>query len=141
MKHVDVAIAIVARGVDVLICQRPDGVPFSGFWEFPGGKVEPPETLESCVVRELREEVGATVAPQVALTPIEHTYPHARVRLHPFVCRLVDGEPRPIQCSACRWVRASQLRDYAFPPANEALLDEIVAHLGNSSAPAKDPAG
>src|SRR5688500_2889974 len=72
MKHVDVAIAVVARGADVLICRRPEGVPFAGYWEFPGGKLEPGETLAQCVVRELAEEVGATVAPESALPIIEH---------------------------------------------------------------------
>jgi len=133
MKQVDVAIAVVARGVDVLICRRPDGVPFAGYWEFPGGKREPDETLEQCVVRELREEVGATVVAESALTPIDHDYPHARVRLHAFVCRLIDGEPRPIECSACRWVHVLELRTVQFPPANEALVEEIIARLAPAS--------
>jgi mutator protein MutT len=140
MKHVDVAIAVVARGAEVLICQRPDGVPFAGYWEFPGGKLEPDETLEQCVVRELREEVGAMIALEFALTPIDHTYPHARVRLHAFVCRIVDGDPRPIECSACRWVPAAELRTVQFPPANDSLVDEIIARLAPSGTDPSDPA-
>jgi mutator protein MutT len=139
MKQVDVAIAVVARGVDVLICRRPDGVPFAGYWEFPGGKREPDETLEQCVVRELREEVGATVVAESALTPIDHDYPHARVRLHAFICRVVDGDPRPIQCSACRWVAAVELRTVQFPPANEALVEEILTRFASSASPTTRP--
>ena len=139
MKHVDVAIAVVARGADVLICRRPEGVPFAGYWEFPGGKLEPGETLAQCVVRELAEEVGATVAPESALPTIEHAYPHARVRLHPFVCRLVDGDPRPIGCSETRWVRATALRDYTFPPANVSLLDNVLAHLSPAASDVSTP--
>jgi len=140
MKQVDVAIAVVVRGTEVLICQRAEGVPFAGYWEFPGGKLEPDETLEQCVVRELREEVGATVAAESELTPIDHDYAHARVRLHPFVCRLISGHPRPIECAACRWVAASELRDYAFPPANESLLAEILACLAPPATPSPNAA-
>ena|SRR5688500_15869632 len=140
MKHVDVAIAVVARGADVLICRRLEGTPFAGYWEFPGGKLEPGETLEQCVVRELAEEVGAIVAPEFTLPIIEHTYPHARVRLHPFVCRLVDGEPRPIGCSECRWIPAQRLADFRFPPANNALLADIIAHLAPGRDVVSDPA-
>jgi mutator protein MutT len=131
MKQIDVAIAIVSRAGDVLVCQRrPDG-PLGGYWEFPGGKREPGETIAACLVRELREELGVDVRPVALLTTIEHDYPHARVRLHPFVCVLEPGspDPRPIACQAAVWVEPPGLRGYRFPPANDALLDEAIAYF------------
>ena len=131
MNETDVAVAILYRSGMVLVCQRKAHRPLGGYWEFPGGKREPDETIEDCLIRELREELAVLVRPVAALTPIEHTYSHARVRLHPFVCVLdpASGTPQPIECQAAVWVEPARLRDYRFPPANDRLLDEAIAYL------------
>ena len=129
-NRVDVVIGVVARGGRVLICQRPEGKSFGGYWEFPGGKREHDETCESCLRRELREELGIDVTPVRALTPVDHNYPRGRIRLVPFVCTQVDtAEPRPLECQRAVWIRPAELRDYHFPPANEALIEEVIAHF------------
>ncbi|HWB55102.1 MAG TPA: 8-oxo-dGTP diphosphatase MutT [Tepidisphaeraceae bacterium] len=127
MKQVDVAIGIVFRGRDLLICQRRAGGTFADFWEFPGGKIEAGESPELCVVRELREELNIEVEPTRALDVICYTYPAFAVRLHPFICRMVSGTPSPIECQQVLWVRSDELSQYPFPDANRSLLDKLIA--------------
>jgi mutator protein MutT len=132
-KHrLDVVIAIVTRGGKVLICQRPAGKSFAGYWEFPGGKREPGETLEACLARELLEELAIRVTPVRALTTIDHDYPRGPIRLHPFVCAHEAGEPQLLAVQDARWVEPAELRHYRFPPANDALIEETI---GSLSAP------
>ena len=128
-QQIDAPIAIVVRDRLVLICQRKDDDALGGYWEFPGGKCELGETLEQCLARELREEIDITATPAQRLATIEHDYPDALVRLHPFVCRHVEGEPKLIECQDARWIEPAALRDYQFPPANETLLDEVIELL------------
>ena len=126
MMRVDAAIGVVRRDGRVLICQRKSDDTLGDFWEFPGGKCEAGETLEECLARELMEEVAIKVRVVRKLTPIEHEYPHGSVRLHPFLCQHVEGEPTAIECQRTKWVEAEELPGYEFPPANETLLEEVV---------------
>ena len=87
MKRIDVVIAVVVRDGKVLVCQRRDDDTFGGYWEFPGGKLEPHESHEQCLARELREELAIRIRPLDPLEPIEHDYPHARIRLHAMTFR------------------------------------------------------
>ena len=128
MKQIDAAIAVITRGGRILVCQRHETDTFGGFWEFPGGKRESGETLEQCLARELSEELAIRATPVAQLTLIEHNYPHARVRLFPFVCELDDTtEPRAIECQAMEWIDPPRVKSFKFPPANDALLDEVIA--------------
>jgi mutator protein MutT len=129
MKRVDAAIAVVVRRGRVLICQRKSQDTFGGYWEFPGGKCEAGETLEQCLGRELREEVDIVAKPLAKLSVISHQYPHVHLTLHPFLCEHVLGEPKLIECQQALWIDPSELRNYQFPPANEALLQEVVDRL------------
>ena len=131
MKQIDAAIAVISRGGQILVCQRHDTDTFGGYWEFPGGKREPGETLEQCLARELSEELAIRAKPVAQLTLIEHNYPHARVRLFPFVCELDETtEPRAIECQAMEWIDPPRVKSFRFPPANDALLDEVIAYFG-----------
>ena len=129
MKCIDVDIAVVVRGEHVLICKRRDETALGGFWEFPGGKREPTETAQACVVREVREEVGIEVRPTRSLEIIEHAYPDVRVRLHPHVCEHVAGDAQAIECQEFRWIKPAALRDYRFPPANDGLIERLISEL------------
>ena len=124
--RIDAAIAVVTREGKVLVCQRKEGDTLGGYWEFPGGKCEAGETLEQCLARELREELAIAARPLARLTTIEHDYPHALLRLHPFICELESGEVRHLECQASHWIDPLKLRDYRFPPANETLIEEAI---------------
>ena len=125
----DVAIAIILRGGKVLICQRPEGGSFAGYWEFPGGKREPGESVAQCLVREIREELGIEVEPVGALRPIDHDYPAGRIRLHPYLCTSQLGEPQALAARCAKWVDPQDLKQHQFPPANDGLIDEVIARL------------
>ena len=129
MKCVDVDIAVVIKDGSVLICKRRDDAPLGGFWEFPGGKREPEESAGACVVREVYEEVGIEVRPIRFLDVIEHAYPDVRVRLHPHLCEHIAGDARAIECQDVRWVEPAALRNYRFPPANDSLIERLIAEL------------
>lgn len=134
MKQIDAAIAVVTRDGTILICQRRQTDALGGYWEFPGGKREPGESLHDCLARELMEELAISATPVADLTPIEHAYPHARVRLFPFVCELDKAtEPRAIECQAMEWIDPPRVKDFQFPPANDALLDEVVAYFASKA--------
>lgn len=119
-----VACALVDADGRVLIAQRPEGKPMAGLWEFPGGKVEPGETPEETVVRELREELGIETKPAclAPLTFASHAYDDFHLLMPLFVCRRYWGIPEAREGQAIRWVRAKQLRDYPMPPADEPLI-------------------
>ena len=117
----------------MLICQRPDGGSFPGYWEFPGGKREPGETVDECLRREVREELAMQITPVHALSPIDHDYPRGPIRLHPFICAHDNGEPQLLACQDAAWVKPQDLARYRFPPANDSLLAEAVAWLTSDS--------
>lgn len=126
----------------ILIARRPlDGV-LGGFWEFPGGKREHGESLESCLKREFQEEVGLSVRVTDALPALDYTYDHGRVRLRPYFCERVDPRqtPQALAVSEWRWVGPEELAAYEFPPANAALLGHVVHALARGSSRANGSA-
>ncbi|HWI57618.1 MAG TPA: 8-oxo-dGTP diphosphatase MutT [Bacillota bacterium] len=125
MKVIDVAAALVFRGGKLLITQRLAGAHLGGLWEFPGGKREPGETFEVCLARELREELGIEVAVGELVESLTHAYPEKTVHLKFFRCRWLQHEPQALDCSAFKWVRATELLDYAFPAADAQLLEKL----------------
>jgi 8-oxo-dGTP diphosphatase/A/G-specific adenine glycosylase len=126
MNRIDVAIAAVFRQGRLLICRRRDEDPLGGYWELPGGKVEPSESPEACLARELKEELGVAAEVVMKLSVIEHDYPTVHVRLHPFLCTHTHGEPQPLAAQELIWIDPTALRNYRFPPANDALIDELI---------------
>ena len=123
----DVAIAIIKRGGKVLICQRKTGGSFAGYWEFPGGKREPPESIIECLAREIREELGIEVECVRALRTIDHDYPAGRIRLHPYLCTSRTGEPQALAARCAKWAEPRELKHHQFPPANDELIVEVIA--------------
>src|SRR5829696_6573139 len=125
--QVDVVIGVVLRDDGhLLVCQRKSNGHLGGYWEFPGGKREPGESLEQCLVRELEEELAIRVRPLAALDVIEHDYPAVRVRLHPYLCTHLDGDTKPLGCERLQWVGPTELAQYSFPPANARLIAYLV---------------
>lgn len=118
------ACALLDADNRVLIAQRPEGKPMAGLWEFPGGKVEPGETPEETLIRELREELGieTKVACLAPLTFASHPYEAFHLLMPLFVCRRYEGQPQGREGQALKWVRANRLRDWPMPPADEPLI-------------------
>jgi 8-oxo-dGTP diphosphatase len=121
MTVVVVAAAVVERDGRILVTKRPAGVHLEGHWEFPGGKCSPGETLEQCLVRELREELDADAAVGGELLATSHDYGERRIELHFFRCHL-RGEPRPQLGQDMQWVERGVLKTLQFPPADAELI-------------------
>jgi 8-oxo-dGTP diphosphatase len=121
------ALAVIEKDGAVLLTLRPAGAHLEGHWEFPGGRIEPGESPETCIVRELREELGVEVRVTASLGVIDHEYPDRRVRLHGFRCEIVSGEPRPLASDGMEWVRSEALRGRRLPPADQAVLPWLAA--------------
>ena len=117
------ACALVDADGRVLLAKRPPGKPLAGLWEFPGGKMEPGETPEGALIRELKEELDIDVAAK-CLAPLSfasHSYAEFHLLMPLFVCRRWEGDIAPQQGQQLAWVRAQKLADYAMPPADEPL--------------------
>ena len=118
------AVALIDVDGRVLLAQRPPGKSLAGLWEFPGGKVEPGESPEAALIRELREELGietwkSCLAP---LTVASHAYDDFHLLMPLFACRKWEGTPHPQEGQVLKWVRAADLRDYPMPPADLPLI-------------------
>lgn len=101
---VDAAVGILRKpDGTVLMAQRPAGKVYSGYWEFPGGKVETDETPSEALVRELHEELGIRAQSPFPWCCMEHCYPHARVRLHCFIIEQWEGELVSCENQALAW--------------------------------------
>jgi len=122
---VEVAAAIIEENGRYLIARRRGDAPLGGLWEFPGGKRMPHESIETCLVREVREEIGTDVAIIARFDRVVQTYPHATVEVHFFRCRLAHGQPRAIGCEDLRWVPATELAGYLFPEANAGVITRL----------------
>lgn len=118
------ACALIDTDGRILLAQRPEGKTLAGLWEFPGGKVEPGETPEETLVRELEEELGiVTRVPCLApLTFASHTYETFHLLMPLFVCRRYEGIPQGREGQALKWVKPQVLRQYPMPPADEPLI-------------------
>lgn len=98
----------------------------AGLWEFPGGKREANETIERCLHRELKEELGIEVALGQALESVTHKYSVMTVQITFFLARLANGEPRAIECAGLEWVTRENLAKFQFPPADQRLISRLV---------------
>lgn len=119
-----VAAALVDPDGRVLIAQRPADKNMGGLWEFPGGKLEPGETPETALVRELEEELGVSTL-ESCLAPVtfaSHSYEKFHLLMPLFVLRKWIGTPKPIEAQALAWAKPAELRDYPMPPADAPLL-------------------
>jgi len=119
-----VAAALVDSDGRVLIAQRPEGKQLAGLWEFPGGKVEPGETPETALIRELEEELGITVK-QACLAPFvfaSHTYETFHLLMPLYLIRRWEGEPESREHKALKWVRPNDMGQYPMPPADDPLV-------------------
>jgi 8-oxo-dGTP diphosphatase len=118
------AVALIDPDGRVLLAQRPEGKSLAGLWEFPGGKVDPGETPEAALIRELREELGIeTKASCLApLTFASHSYDDFHLLMPLFACRRWEGIATGREGQTLAWVRPEKLRDYPMPPADIPLL-------------------
>lgn len=121
----DVAAAVIRQAGRVMICQRMEGDSGGGLWEFPGGKREDGESLEQCVVREIREELGCEVRVGQLIAAIPAEWKGKALLLHFFDAVITSGVPTPIEVARIEWVEPSRLSDFEFLPSNKPLIGQL----------------
>ena len=130
-----VAAALIELEGLYLIARRKEGVHLGGMWEFPGGKCEIGESFESCLQRELLEELGVEITqPQFFMTH-NHEYPEKIVELNFFFCSILRGEPTSLGCAEFCWVKAEELGNFEFPPADMPVVSRLVDRARRTALP------
>lgn len=130
-----VAAALIRDRQRFLLTRRPEGRHGAGFWEFPGGKVEPGESGPEALIRELREELGIGVSVGALFRTLTHAYEDRRVELHFFEAEVIDGRPQPLDAAELGWFLPQEMPRLPILPADLVLVKELVA------AEAKDANG
>ncbi|MDB5365940.1 MAG: 8-oxo-dGTP diphosphatase MutT [Rhodospirillales bacterium] len=118
------AVALVDPDGRVLLAERPAGKQLAGLWEFPGGKVDPGETPETALIRELAEELGITVE-KACLAPFtfaSHAYESFHLLMPLYVCRVWEGTVQPLEAQRLAWVKVGDMDAYPMPPADKPLV-------------------
>lgn len=126
IPHKRIGVAVIWNDQEqILIDQRRQEGLLGGLWEFPGGKIEPGETVEECIQREIKEEIGIEITVGEQLISIDHAYSHFKVTLMVHHCQYVSGEPQAIECEQVRWVSLEKLEEYPFPAANVQIIEAL----------------
>ena len=126
---------MIERDGRVLAAQRSAVGAQPLLWEFPGGKIEPGESEEAALRREIQEELGITITAETALAAAVHPYPAGTIRLHPWICLLTEGEPIPHEHAAIRWCRPDELRALHWAPADLPVLEDYLKTQASGDNP------
>jgi 8-oxo-dGTP diphosphatase len=128
--EITVVAAILWKNGRFLAVKRPEGKPLAGYWEFPGGKVEPGESLEQALARELAEELGLVVSGCTRFAGKTHAYDHAKVSLHFMRVTAWQGEPEALEGQSMAWLLPEEAAAKRFLPADAQVLRELVKGEG-----------
>ena len=124
MKTIRVVAAIIHHQGTILATQRGYGE-VAGGWEFPGGTIEPNETPEEAIIREIQEELGATIAPERLITTVEYDYPKFHLTMHCFACHVAEGQLKLLEHSAAKWLTVETLDSVDWLPADAPVIEAI----------------
>ena len=121
-KNIHVACAVIERNSLVLVAQRSAAMSLPLKWEFPGGKIEPGESLEECLCREIVEELGVSIEVSRSLQPTRHEYPDLTVTLYPFICSTSTDEITVNEHAAVVWLPPDRLHELDWAEADLPVL-------------------
>jgi len=124
---VEVVAALIWQKDRFLICQRPVHKARGLLWEFVGGKTEPGETKQQALIRECREELDIGISVRDVYMEVDHLYPDLTVHLTLFNAEITDGEIRLLEHNDAKWIRPEEIQQYHFCPADEEILERIMA--------------
>ncbi len=128
LKHIEVVAAIILDGDRILATQRGYGK-WRGWWEFPGGKVQVGESREDALVREIKEELDATLVIDRFYTTVDYDYPDFHLTMHCYLCRIPDGHYTLNEHSEALWLTANTINSVQWLPADEELVAELFGNL------------
>lgn len=124
-QMITVAVGVIKNNDQILLAKRPDNVHQGGKWEFPGGKVEPNESVSQALVRELKEELSIEIAHPTHFMNIEHDYPEVKVHLSIYLIEQYKGVVTGNEGQAVEWVAIEDLHHWALPEANKPIVDRL----------------
>ncbi|QGU01749.1 CTP pyrophosphohydrolase [Corynebacterium kalinowskii] len=124
-KRIEVTGAVIVRDGKVLCARRGEGKSLAGYWEFPGGKIEPGETPEESLARELKEELLCDAEVGSHITTTEHEYDFAIIVLSTYYCTLVKGEPVLTEHAEIRWLTGTEMLELEWAPADVPAVELI----------------
>lgn len=127
MKTINVVAAIIVKDTKILATQRGYG-DFEGGWEFPGGKIEQGETPEDAIVREIHEELNASISVEQFLTQVEHDYPTFHLSMKCFICKLNDPSFQLLEHHAAKWLDMKHIDSVDWLPADIKVVDALKQH-------------
>ena len=127
MKTYHVVAAIIRQDERILATQRGYG-DYKDGWEFPGGKIEPGETAEQAVVREIEEELGMTVAVQRHVVDVSYDYPQFHLEMACYLCSIAEGTPHLLEHEAARWLLPHEIDSVDWLPADVLVVDALKDH-------------
>lgn len=122
---IEVCCAIIVESEKILATRRSHGMHLAGFWEFPGGKIEPGETAEACIIREIREELNIKIIIENQLPPVEHQYPEKSILLIPFICKIKSGKITLTDHSEFRWLAKHEIFEVNWATADLKVLQNF----------------
>ncbi len=128
MKTIEVSSAIIIRDKKIFITQRGHGE-FKDKWEFPGGKLEAGESGEQCIVREIKEELDASIEVVEFLNTIEYTYPSFHLIMHNYICKLKDSHMQILEHEAAKFINVDELDAVDFLPADLLVIRNLKDYL------------
>lgn len=130
MKQITVSGAVILRinpetnKKEIFATQRGYG-DYKDYWEFPGGKLEPGETPEECIVREIKEELATEIKAQKILGVVDYDYPNFHLTMHCILCTIVSGDLKLLEHEAAKWLTKETLRSVMWLPADQLILEKI----------------
>lgn len=127
-KRIEVVAAIIKEDNQIFATQRGYGE-FKDWWEFPGGKMEPGETQEEALIREVREELSVDLSVEEYLMTVEYDYPNFHLVLHCFICKIKNGEITLLEHKSAKWLKKEQLESVNWLPADFDIIDELKRRL------------
>lgn len=128
-QQIDVVGAVVVRGGLVLAAQRGPGMAMAGHWEFPGGKIEPGESPQEALVRELREELRCEISVGDRVETTSHAYDFGVITLTTYFATVISGEPRVTEHAQLRWIPVADLRSVEWAPADMPAAERVMRVL------------
>lgn len=131
MKNIHVVAAVIEQDGKIFATQRGYG-DYKDWWEFPGGKMEPGESPEEALVREIREELDTEISVGKLITSVEYDYPKFHMLMDCFMCNIVSGDLKLLEHEAARWLSADELWDVKWLPSDIRVIEEIEKMIGGT---------
>jgi mutator mutT protein len=128
-QKIRVVACVIERDGQFLITKRLKHSHLGHLWEFPGGKIEPGETVEACAIRECKEEIDVDIQPLRLIQELHHDYPEVSVHLYFVLCEFSGGEPKALHCADWKWVRPEELATFEFPEADKKILEILTTSM------------